>query len=230
MPSRVSASRSARGPPRGDPYGRARRPCRFLGARRRTCRGRPQPVADRRCSPWTRVRRRSTGRPTTPTDTPLRASLWRSAPGSRGEAAERASAASGTRRPPVRGRRRSGEAGRPCRHRAGTSHGPSRSRGRVRWATPPTPGTARAAPAHEPGVGVDLVGVHLPGRHLVSPPGARCRDGPDQENQRSRRVAAKESFSCAVSADAGVNLPIGFPGVEKKSTSTRATRRSPNSM
>jgi hypothetical protein len=49
-------------------------------------------------------------------------------------------------------------------------------------------------------------------------------------NQRARRLDAKSPFSAVVSADGGRNAPVGWPGVEKKSTSTRATSSAPNSM
>ena len=42
-------------------------------------------------------------------------------------------------------------------------------------------------------------------------------------NQRARRSAPNADFSAAVAAVGAVNAVIGWPGVEKKSTSMRAT-------
>ena len=49
-------------------------------------------------------------------------------------------------------------------------------------------------------------------------------------NQRARRVDANDAFSAAVAIEGATKVPVGCPGVEKKSTSTRATSRPPNSM
>lgn len=48
--------------------------------------------------------------------------------------------------------------------------------------------------------------------------------------QRARRLVPNSTFSWAVRADGAVNVPVGWPGVEKKSTSTRATSWRPNSI
>src|SRR5439155_8381379 len=72
-------------------------------------------------------------------------------------------------------------------------------------------------------------------------PNGSGRDQPDAEddrdpshaqppNQRARRVDANAAFSAAVAIDGATNVPVGRPGVEKKSTSTRATSSPPNSM
>ena len=58
----------------------------------------------------------------------------------------------------------------------------------------------------------------------------RAEGGWYHPNQRARRLVAKSAFSAVVAAEGSVNVPFACPGVEKKSTSTRPTRRSPNSM
>ena len=46
----------------------------------------------------------------------------------------------------------------------------------------------------------------------------------------ARRVDANAAFSAAVAIEGSTKVPVGCPGVEKKSTSTRATSLPPNSM
>ena len=60
--------------------------------------------------------------------------------------------------------------------------------------------------------------------------GPRSPQRVPRPNQRARRLVPNSAFSRAVCADGAVNVPVGWPGVEKKSTSTRATCRSPNSI
>jgi len=48
-------------------------------------------------------------------------------------------------------------------------------------------------------------------------------------NQRACRLPPNSAFSSAVWGDGDVYVPVGWPGVEKKSTSTRATSWPPNS-
>ena len=75
--------------------------------------------------------------------------------------------------------------------------------------------------------------THRRGSSIVETTGVRRLDPVrfvQAPNQRARRLDAKSAFSAAVSTDGATNVPVGWPGVEKKSTSTRATSSSPNSM
>ena len=104
------------------------------------------------------------------------------------------------------------------------------------WATAGHPGSApmsRWLPTMMPSAGGAGCAAAAPGRQGARRPHpgrVGYRWLAPRPNQRTWRSVPNLAFSAAVSAEGSVNVPVGWPGVEKKSTETPATSWLPNSI